>query len=163
MYPTFSATKESSHRPTFAANQVSDSSFHSRNLSKGPDRAGRTETIPATPFHCDGILSSNCRRPVAAEWFDNSISLVLWPTTTYHDFWRREIWLHRVRVCDIMTYGSGRSLTSDRGGTAGCVVAARLAETPEIKVLLLEAGQHNKDLENVHMTGGWALPRLSWK
>ncbi|KAJ5167370.1 Glucose-methanol-choline oxidoreductase [Penicillium canariense] len=42
------------------------------------------------------------------------------------------------------------------GGTSGCVVAGRLAENSEIKVLLLEAGQHNKDLENVHMTGGWS-------
>lgn len=25
-----------------------------------------------------------------------------------------------------------------------------------MSVLLLEAGQHNRDLENVHMTGGWS-------
>ncbi|KAJ5351674.1 hypothetical protein N7452_000648 [Penicillium brevicompactum] len=42
------------------------------------------------------------------------------------------------------------------GGTSGCVVAGRLAENPEIRVLLIEAGQHNKDLENVHMAGGWS-------
>ncbi|KAI5464669.1 hypothetical protein BGZ63DRAFT_401593 [Mariannaea sp. PMI_226] len=40
------------------------------------------------------------------------------------------------------------------GGTSGCVVAARLAENPENKVLVIEAGQHNEHLENVHMVGG---------
>ncbi|KAH1295371.1 hypothetical protein KXV89_006930, partial [Aspergillus fumigatus] len=42
------------------------------------------------------------------------------------------------------------------GGTSGCVVAGRLAENPDIKILVIEAGQHNRDLENVHMAGGWS-------
>ncbi|KAI8304952.1 L-sorbose 1-dehydrogenase [Colletotrichum sp. SAR11_59] len=42
------------------------------------------------------------------------------------------------------------------GGTSGCVVASRLAENPNTSVLVIEAGEHNKDLENVHMTGGWS-------
>ncbi|KAF2135973.1 GMC oxidoreductase [Aplosporella prunicola CBS 121167] len=42
------------------------------------------------------------------------------------------------------------------GGTAGCVVAGRLAEDPNAKVCVIEAGPDNKDLENVHMTGGWS-------
>ncbi|KIW75491.1 hypothetical protein Z517_10232 [Fonsecaea pedrosoi CBS 271.37] len=42
------------------------------------------------------------------------------------------------------------------GGTAGCVVAGRLAEDDNARVLVVEAGPHNKDLENVHMTGGWS-------
>ena len=42
------------------------------------------------------------------------------------------------------------------GGTAGCVVAARLAEETDLRILVVEAGAHNKDLENVHMVGGWS-------
>ncbi|KAI1617943.1 choline dehydrogenase [Exophiala viscosa] len=42
------------------------------------------------------------------------------------------------------------------GGTSGCVVAGRLAEDTNARILLVEAGPHNKDLENVHMTGGWS-------
>ncbi|KAH7157621.1 hypothetical protein B0J13DRAFT_542245 [Dactylonectria estremocensis] len=42
------------------------------------------------------------------------------------------------------------------GGTSGCVVAARLAEDPNTTVLVIEAGQHNENLETVHMVGGWS-------
>ena len=42
-----------------------------------------------------------------------------------------------------------------RGGTAGCVVAGRLAENSNVRILVIEAGQHSKDMENVHMAGGY--------
>ncbi|QKX55584.1 uncharacterized protein TRUGW13939_02678, partial [Talaromyces rugulosus] len=42
------------------------------------------------------------------------------------------------------------------GGTSGCVLAARLAENPGVTVLVIEAGQSSKELENVHMVGGWS-------
>lgn len=42
------------------------------------------------------------------------------------------------------------------GGTSGCVVAGRLAEDTGSSILVVEAGPHNKDLENVHMVGGWS-------
>lgn len=34
------------------------------------------------------------------------------------------------------------------------MVAGRLAEDTNARILLVEAGPHNKDLENVHMVGG---------
>ncbi|TLD33519.1 hypothetical protein PspLS_00717 [Pyricularia sp. CBS 133598] len=40
------------------------------------------------------------------------------------------------------------------GGTSGCVIAGRLAESPDVSILVIEAGQDSKDLENVHMVGG---------
>ncbi|KAK9419017.1 putative GMC oxidoreductase [Seiridium unicorne] len=42
------------------------------------------------------------------------------------------------------------------GGTSGCVIAGRLAECENVKVLVIEAGQHNENLENSHMAGGWS-------
>jgi len=36
------------------------------------------------------------------------------------------------------------------------VVAGRLAEDPGLKILVIEAGVDNADLENVHMAGGWS-------
>ena len=56
--------------------------------------------------------------------------------------------------CQLSAKVLSSCLPKIRGGTSGCVVAGRLAENPEVKILLVEAGQHNKDLENVHMTGG---------
>lgn len=42
------------------------------------------------------------------------------------------------------------------GGTSGCVIAGRLAECRDVSILVIEAGQHNEDLENTKMAGGWA-------
>lgn len=49
---------------------------------------------------------------------------------------------------------NSESLTITSGGNAGCVVAGRLAEDRNAKILVLEAGPDNADLENVHMAGG---------
>jgi hypothetical protein len=48
----------------------------------------------------------------------------------------------------------GSRLTYSSGGTSGCVIAGRLAEDINAKILVLEAGPDNADLENVHMAGG---------
>lgn len=75
-------------------------------------------------------------------------------------------WNHPVNLSTMIILSAGEHiqfparsflLTLSRGGTSGCVVAGRLAENPNVKILLIEAGQHNKDLENVHMVGGLVL------
>lgn len=69
------------------------------------------------------------------------------PTTILSGAYR-VFWTH-TKTPALTLYISG-------GGTSGCVVAARLAIDTDTRVLLIEAGAHNKDLENVHMVGGWS-------
>ena len=44
-----------------------------------------------------------------------------------------------------------------RGGTCGPVVAGRLSEDPDVKILILEAGQDSAELNNMHMAGAYVF------
>lgn len=39
------------------------------------------------------------------------------------------------------------------GGTCGPVVAGRMSEDPNAKILILEAGQDSAEIDNMHMPG----------
>ncbi|GJJ10082.1 hypothetical protein Clacol_004308 [Clathrus columnatus] len=61
------------------------------------------------------------------------------------------------KVTSVPTQSFDYIVCGSSGGTAGCVVASRLAEDPNISVLLIEAGQDNDLIENTKMPGGWVL------
>ena len=55
----------------------------------------------------------------------------------------------------ILVCWASKELTeSDSGGTAGCVLAARLAEDQNASVLLVEAGKLNTDVPASSIPGG---------
>ena len=44
------------------------------------------------------------------------------------------------------------------GGTAGCVLAGRLAENPDLSILLVEAGPSNETVSASAMPAGFVFP-----
>lgn len=69
----------------------------------------------------------------------------------------RRVWVRKHLFCVNFNFTDFWS----RGGTSGCVVAARLAEDPDVTVAVIEAGPDSKDLENVHMPGGYVPTKLA--
>ena len=56
--------------------------------------------------------------------------------------------------CSFMCRVSQGLIRIGRGGTAGCVLAARLAEDQNASVLLIEAGKLNTEVPASSMPGG---------
>lgn len=58
----------------------------------------------------------------------------------------------------LRTASPQKALTILSGGTAGCVLAGRLAENPDLSILLVEAGPPNEAVPASAMPAGLAFP-----
>lgn len=66
----------------------------------------------------------------------------------------RKLRLHYLRVSAVPNSDGMFSKSLVSGGTAGCVIAARLAEDADVNILLVEAGDHSDNVPQTKIPVG---------